>query len=101
MPTNVAKQIVSALTMTAGNIPTEIVPAVAELRVPQAAKFLGMSERHLNDLLDEGVIESWQKNDTRMVSRSNLLAFEQERERGLAAMAFITQEAQEMGLYDD
>ena len=100
VPESAAKQIVSILTMTAGSIPSEAVPAASELTVPQAMEFLGMSERHLNDLLDENIIASRKDGDRRLVSRDSILAFLQEREQRRAILDEMTRESQEMGLYD-
>lgn len=101
IPKSAVKQIVSVLDFTAESVPVKVVPTLPELTVQQAAKFLKMSERHVNDLLDQGTIAFRTAGEKRMVLRDSVTEFEQERERGFAILAEMTREAQEMGLYDD
>ena len=77
------------------------IPHRQELTVTQARTFLRMSERHLNDLLDAGEIESRLVSNERMVLYDSLLLFEQERERVRTALDTIVQDSQEMGFYGD
>jgi len=72
-----------------------------ELTIEQTARFLRMSERHVNDLLDAGEIASRQENGKRLVLWESLLTFELERERLGAALNEMVRMNQEMGLYDD
>ena len=76
-------------------------PAVSECSVAQAAEFLDISERHLNDLLDNNFIASRQENGERLVQWNSMLDFEQKEARRLAWLAEEAQWNQEMGLYDD
>ena len=79
----------------------EVLSASTEYTVAQAAKFLHVSERHLNRLLDAGRIVFRQEGSERMVLQSSLLDYEQWRERGHAALDRMMQWNQEMGLYND
>jgi len=72
-----------------------------ELTIEQTARFLRMSERHVNDLLDSGEIASRQESSERLVQWESLLAFELERERGHKVLDEMVRLNQEMGLYDD
>ena len=76
-------------------------PAVSECTVAQAAEFLDMSERHLNDLLDNDLIASRQENGERLVQWNSMLDFEQRMARRRAWLDEEAQWNQEMGLYDD
>ena len=76
-------------------------PVVSECTVAQAAEFLDISERHLNDLLDNNFIASRQENGERLVQWNSILDFEQREARRLAWLAEEAQWNQEMGLYDD
>ena len=79
----------------------DLLSASTEYTVAQAAKFLRMSERHVNDLLDAGYFVFRQENGLRLIRQDSLLAFEEERERGHAALNRMIRWNQEMGLYDD
>ena len=74
---------------------------VSECTVAQAAKFLDISECHLNDLLDNNLIASRQENDERLVQWGSILDYQQMRARRRAGLAQIVRWDQEMGLYDD
>jgi len=78
-----------------------IVHAPTELTVVQAAEFLCMSERHLNDLLDAGRIAFRQESGQRLIQKNRLLDYERELERRHAAFDEFVRMNQEMGLYDD
>lgn len=101
LPPDAVAKIVNMLHLMADGQPVEVVPALHELTVRQARTFLRMSERHLNDLLNAGEIESQMVDGERMISRDSLLEFEQERERVAAGLDDIVRDSQEMGLYDD
>ena len=76
-------------------------PAVSECTVAQAAEFLDISERHLNDLLDNNFIVSRQENGERLVQWNSILDFEQQEASRLAGLDEMARLDQEMGLYDD
>jgi hypothetical protein len=79
----------------------DLFPAPSELTFAQAMKFLRMSERRLNDMLDAGHFVFRLENGERLVQMDSLIEFEQERERGHAALDEMVRWNQEMGLYDD
>jgi len=101
IPSVVANHLVKTLQMTAEGVPVDVVPTVSELTVPQAAKFLGLREGHVLEMLHSNIIESRQVGDQTMVQRDSLVKFEQQFKKGRAAVAEMTRLAQEMGLYDD
>jgi len=78
-----------------------IVYMPTECTVAQAAEFLRMSERRLNDLLDAGRIAFRQENDVRLVQWNNLLEYKQRRTRRRAWLEEMVRMNQEMGFYDD
>jgi len=78
-----------------------VLSAPSELTVPQAARLLRTSERHLNDLLDAERIAFRLENGLRLVRMDSLQEFEQWQERGHAAVDRMMQWNQDMGLYDD
>jgi hypothetical protein len=76
-------------------------PVESECTVAQAAKFLDISECHLNDLLDNNFIASRQENGERLVQWNSILDFEQQVASRLAGLDEMARLDQEMGLYDD
>jgi hypothetical protein len=78
----------------------EMFPSLPELTVAQAAQFLDMSEGCVEGLLDLGILEFRLDDGRRLVQRDRLLEYESDYRRGLEALAEITRESQEMGLYD-
>ena len=87
--------------LTTGALDIGIVPTVSEYTVAQAAEFLNMSERHLNDLLNAGYISSRQENGERLVPLDSMLEYEQWIERRHEACDELMRMFQEMGLSDD
>jgi len=75
-------------------------PAVSECTVAQAARFLDMSEGCVNELLRDNVIHSRLVAGERLVQWESLKNFGADYRAGLEALAEISQEWQEMGLYD-
>jgi len=73
-------------------------PVSSEYTFAQAAEFLNMSERHLNDLLNAGYITFRQENGERLVQLDSMLEYEREIERGHAACDELLGMFQEMGL---
>ena len=94
-------KIVEMLNLMADGIDVEIAPASSELTVPQAAKFLKMSEGRLNELLDDDAIAYRLEDGQRMVQRESMLEFERETREMEEGCAELTRLSQEMGLYDD
>ena len=101
LPSKAARNIVTMLNMMADGEDVCFAPVRSELTVQQARKFLRMSERRLNDLMNNDRIAYRQVGGERMILRDSLLEFEQERERRHALLDEIAQMSQEMGLYDD
>ena len=78
----------------------ELFPSISELTVAQAAQLIDTPEGYIDELLDAGhVVFRWE-NNKRLVQRDSLLNFEAEYQEGVDALAEITRESQEMGLYD-
>ena len=78
----------------------ELFPSLSELTVAQAAQLIDTPEGYIDELLDAGrVVFRWE-NNKRLVQRDSLLNFEAEYQEGVEALAEITRESQEMGLYD-
>lgn len=101
VPPGAVQQFAKILSLMAAGQPVEVVPGLPELTVQQAARFLDFTEGHINELLDDNVLEHRQDGDLRFIKRDSLLQFEQEHRRSSVILARLTQEAQEMGLYDD
>ena len=78
-----------------------VLPLTPELTVTQAAEFLNMSERHLNDLLNVGRIAFRLANGERLIHQNSLREYEQWRERRHTAFDAFVRMNQEMGQYDD
>ena len=72
-----------------------------EYTVSQAAEFLKMSERHLNNLLNAGYIAYRLENGERLIHLDSMLEYKQEIERRHAACDKLMLMFQEMGLSDD
>ena len=87
--------------LATGKRDSDLFPAPSELTFPQAAEFLRMSERHLNDLLEVGRIPFRWENDERMIHRDSLQEYEQWLEQRHVAFDEFVRMNQEMGLYDD
>jgi len=87
--------------LATGKRDSDLFPVISEYTVAQAAQILDMSEGCVNELLDDSVIEYRQSGDERLVQRDSLQEFNADYQEGLRVLAEITQEWQEMGLYDD
>jgi len=75
-------------------------PMVSDVPISQAATLLHMSEKHLNNLLDAGEMETRQDNGERVIVRKSFLEYKQEREKTRRWLDEMVREDQEMGLYD-
>ena len=75
-------------------------PMVSELTVAQAARLLDMSEGCVNELLRDNIIHSRLVAGERLVQWDSVKSFGADYRAGLDALAEISQEWQEMGLYD-
>jgi len=80
---------------------TDLFLTMSECTVAQAAEILDMSEGCVNELLRDKIIASRMLNGNRLVLRDSLLEFEARYRKRLAAVAEISREWQEMGLYDE
>ena len=83
----------------------DLFPMPSELTVAQAARILcmsdlKMSERRLNDILDEGNLEFRLENGERLISVDTLFDYIQMRKSRQAWLDEMAREDQEMGLYD-
>ena len=87
--------------LSTGALDIGIVSTMSECTVAQAAEFLNMSERHLNNLLNAGYIAFRQENGERLVLLDSMLEYEQEIERRHESLNRMIRWNQEMGLYDD
>ena len=101
LPPYALQKVVNLLDLMAEGQDIDLFPALSEWTVSQAAKYLRMSEQHLNDLLDAKRIAFRLEGGERLIQRTSLLEFELERERKHAAVDEIVRMSQEMGLYDD
>jgi hypothetical protein len=79
--TDMTLTIPSTSFLAADGQDVDVFPAPSELTVAQAMKFLRMSERHVNDLLDAGYFVYRQENGERLVQLDSLMEFEREQER--------------------
>ena len=75
-------------------------PMPSELTVAQAAKILDMSVACLDDMLDDGIIESRRENGMRLIQPDSFWEFESGYRKRRETMAELTRLAQEMGMYD-
>ncbi|MCL2304798.1 MAG: hypothetical protein FWC43_05585 [Planctomycetaceae bacterium] len=75
-------------------------PVSSEVTLSQAARFLKMSEKHLNNLLDIERITFREENGKRMILRNSLLEYERKREKTRICLDEMVRENQELGFYD-
>lgn len=101
IPPGAVQQVAKMLFLMADGQPVEVVPALTELTVHQVANFLGFTKGHINELLQDNILEYRWDGDQRLILRESLLQFEQEYRAGRAAMAEVTSLSQKMGLYND
>ena len=79
----------------------DLLSASTEYTVTQAAKFLRMSERHVNNLLNAGSIAFREESGQRLIRQDCLQKYEEDLERRHVAFDEFVRMNQEMGLYDD
>ncbi|MDR3110211.1 MAG: excisionase family DNA-binding protein [Planctomycetaceae bacterium] len=68
--------------------------------IDEAADYLRMSVRHVNDLLDCSRIKFQQIGSERTITWETLNEYKQDKKRGVAALTELVRISQEMGLYD-
>ena len=87
--------------MATDGLGDNLFPAATEYSVSQAAKFLGVSEGYIREILEDDLVMSRLENGERLIEYASLLAYGQERRRMNAALDEMCRMNQEMGLYDD
>lgn len=100
MPRDAAKQIVRMLNMMAEGEPVKVVPDLNEITVEQAACILDISVDRMNRLLNENLIPSRKEGDIRRIVLESVLEYDRKKKYRHALLEQLTQEAQDMGLYD-
>lgn len=100
LPSVAVRKIVDMLDLMAAGQDVDIIPVQGELTVRQAAKFLGISDTCVTELLDNDILEYRECDGQRLVKRESLLEYEFESREMLAAATEITRQSQELGLYD-
>lgn len=78
-----------------------ILPTVSELTIAQAAEIIDMSEACVNSWLNLGRIAFRLENGERLIQLDDLLEFERDWKRRLAAADELFSMFREMGLSDD
>ena len=95
-----AQKIVDMLGLIAEGQEVEVVPARPELTVAQTAKFLGISEACVEELIENDVLEFRRDGDQRWIKRDSVLDHESETREMSEGLDEIVRLSQEMGLYD-
>lgn len=100
LPPEVLEIVVDTLRMVAGGQAVAGISLRTELNSEQTAKFLGVSEPFLLDLLDSGKITSRKDDGKPVVLLQDVLEYKQERKRRrLEAVDELVEESQRLGLY--
>jgi excisionase family DNA binding protein len=101
IPSGMFQLMVNVLQSVSRGEPVTILPLSAELTTQEAADMLRVSRPYLVKLLDDGTIPSRKVGIYRRVLLQDLLDYQKtEKQRQSAVMEELTQEAQDMGLYD-
>ena len=99
LPAAAARLLAEMLAELANGNAVSVVPLQAELTTQQAADLLGVSRPYLIGLLEQGRIEHRRVGNRRRVPVADLLRFQhEENERTRAAVAALTEQAEELGL---
>lgn len=99
LPTSALRLLVDILAELADGNAVKVVPVHAELTTQEAADLLNVSRPHLVKLLEEGALAFHRTGKHRRVRFADLMAFKEARSRESEdAMAFLTQQAQELGM---
>ena len=101
LPSAAVRVLLAALTEMAAGHPVTLVPLQAELSTQQAAELLGVSRPYFVKLLEQGALPYRKVGEQRRVRHRDLLQYLNDYQRqATAAVAELTQEAQELGLYE-
>jgi len=79
----------------------DLSPAVSELTVAQAARFLDGTDGLIGELLDAGLIASRMEDGEHLIQWDSLVDFAEEEERRNAAADSLFRFFEEMGLSDE
>lgn len=103
LPASAARLLADMLAELANGNAVSLVPLQAELTTQQAADLLGVSRPYLVGLLEQGRIQYRRVGNRRRVPVKDLLRFQHdENARTRAAVAALTEQAEELGLgYED
>lgn len=103
LPRRAAQLLADMLAELANGNAVSLVPLQAELTTQQAADLLGVSRPFLIGILERGEITHRRVGNRRRVPVGALLRYQEEQnERTRAAVAALTEQAEELGLgYDD
>jgi len=103
LPRRAAQLLADMLAELANGNAVSLVPLQAELTTQQAADLLGVSRPYLIGILERGEIVHRRVGNRRRVPVGDLLRYQEEQgERTRAAVAALTEQAEELRLgYDD
>ena len=103
LPRQAAQLLADMLVELANGNAVSLVPLQAELTTQQAADILGVSRPFLIGILERGEIIHRRVGNRRRVPVADLLRYQEEQDgRTRAAVAALTEQAEELGLgYDD
>jgi len=101
LPSAAVRVLLAALTEMAAGHPVTLVPLQAELSTQQAAELLGVSRPYFVKLLEQGALPYRKVGEQRRVRYQDVLQYLNEyQHQATAAVAELTREAQELGLYE-
>ncbi len=101
LPRQAAQMLADMLAELANGNAVSLVPLQAELTTQQSADLLGVSRPFLIGILDRGEIEHRRVGNRRRIAVADLLRYQAEQnERTRDAVAELTRQAEELGLYD-
>ncbi len=99
LPTSALRLLVDILAELADGNAVKVVPVHAELTTQEAADLLNVSRPHVVKLLEEGALAFHRTGKHRRVRFADLMAFKEARSKeSEEAMAFLAQQAQELGM---
>jgi len=102
IPEKAMKLLIAILSNMADGKDTAVLTADTYISTQEAADYLKVSRPHLVDMLEGGDIPFIKVGTHRRVKFSDLVAFDKKLKRSrMRGLKFLTQQAQELGLYDD